>query len=308
MSREHATIERVDVPAVGFGTYQMDEAECETSTATALSAGYRHIDTAMAYENEAAVGRAIARSDVPREEIFLTTKVKGYPEYLNREGFLEAAEGCLDRLDTEYVDLLLVHWWHPTGDIIGVFEALARLVEEGRVRHVGVSNFSVEQLRGAMAVSDVPILTNQVEYHPYFDQRELLTFCRANDILLTAYSPLAHGRVVGDETLARIGRRYGKSAAQVAIRWLIQQEGVVTIPKSVTGRYIRENRDVFDFQLTGDEMREIADLKGPLFYRLNSEGGLLYEARSFLGPRLPDRFVNAARNVGTEVAGRFQRQ
>lgn len=307
MSGRYVTSNGTDVPAVGFGTYQMEEAECEAATATALSAGYRHIDTAMAYENEAAVGRAIADSGVPRDDVFLTTKVKGYPEYLNREGFLEAAEACLDRLDTDYIDLLLVHWWHPSGSIEGVFDAMNELVEEGRVRHIGASNFSVGQLEAAMVASDAPILTNQVEYHPYFDQSELLAFCQEHDILLTAYSPLARGRVVDDEVLIRIGRRYGKSAAQVAIRWLVQQENVITIPKSVTDRYIRENREVFDFDLTTREIEEIADLRGPLLYRLNSEGGLVYEFRALAGAHLPKRFLDAVQSLGTDVAGRLQR-
>jgi diketogulonate reductase-like aldo/keto reductase len=306
MSTLYAPVGGEVVPAVGFGTYQMDEQECERATGRALSQGYRHVDTAMAYENERAVGRAIEASDVPREELFLTTKVKGYPEYLSRNGFRAAAEGCLDRLDVDYVDLLLVHWWHPAGDMAGVFDALAELVDEGRVGHVGVSNFSVEQLERALSVSDVPILTNQVEYHPYFDQAELLEFCRERDVTLTAYSPLAQGRVVDDPTLTRIGHRYEKSAAQVAIRWLVQQEGVVAIPKSSTDRYIRENLEVFDFELTDGEIREIDDLRGPLTYRLNAEGGLIYEARGLLGAHLPDPVVGAAQRVGGSVAGTIQ--
>ncbi|WP_256558113.1 aldo/keto reductase [Halomarina litorea] len=301
MRDECVSVSESNVPSVGFGTYQMDPEECEAATRAALETGYRHIDTAMAYENEAAVGRAIRDSGVPREDIFLTTKVKGYPEYLTREGFLRAAEGCLERLDTDYVDLLLVHWWFPTGDMAGVMDALNQLVDEGKVRHIGVSNFSIEQLKRAMRLSDEPIFTNQVEYHPYFDQEKMLAFCRANDVLLTAYSPLAQGRVVDDEVLTRIGARYGKTAAQVAIRWLVQQEGVVTIPKSATERYIRENRDVFDFALTEREMHEIDELEGPLLYRLNSEGGPIYEFRAFVGPLLPSGVVDAIRTVGASA-------
>jgi len=279
-----------EVPEVGLGTYRMGDEDCARAVRTALDAGYRHIDTAMAYENEELIGRTVTDSDVDRDEVFLTTKVKGYPEYLNYEGFREAAEGCLDRLDTEYVDLLLVHWWVPQGDMEGVFRAMDELVDEGRVRNVGVSNFSTGELRRATRLSDAPILTNQVEYHPYFyaNQQDLVEYCREEDILVTAYSPLAEGRVVEDDTLAGIGDRYGKSAAQVSIRWSIQQDNVVAIPKSGTDRYIVENLDVFDFELSDEEMRRISQVRGPMLYELLKEGGPVHTFRSSVGPYVPD--------------------
>jgi diketogulonate reductase-like aldo/keto reductase len=238
----------------------------------------------MAYENEAVVGRAIEQSSVDRRDVFLTTKIKGYPEFVEPDRLLEAADGCLKRLDTEYIDLLLLHWWNPAADMEAAFTAMNRLVDSGDVRHIGVSNFSVDQLRRAMEVSDAPILTNQVEYHPYWSQDELLEFCRDNGIVLTAYSPLAEGRVVNDDVLSAIGTRHGKSAAQVAIRWLIQQENVVTIPKSVTPSYIRENRSVFDFELSESEMERIGALDGPFWYRENREGGRIHRLRGVVGP------------------------
>ena len=275
------------IPQVGFGTYRTGGYECFDAVRDALDVGYRHVDTAMAYENEATVGRAIETSPVDREDVFLTTKIKGYPKFLEYDRLLEAAEGCLTRLGTDYIDLLLIHWWNPESTMEETFGALDRLVDEGKVNHVGVSNFSVEQLRRAMEVSETPVLANQVEYHPYWGQDDLLAFCQANDVVLTAYSPLAEGRVVGDEVLASIGTRYGKSPAQVAIRWLIQQENVVTIPKTVTPSRIRENIDVFDFELSDREMYRIAELEGPLLYRHNREGGLLYRARDVAGPFVP---------------------
>ena len=261
--------------------------ECFNAVKSALESGYRHVDTAMAYENEAVVGRAIEVADVDRDDVFVTTKIKGYPELLEYDRLLAAAEGCLERLGTDYIDLLLIHWWDPSADMEETFSAMSQLVERDLVRHIGVSNFSVEQLREAMRVSDVPIFTNQVEYHPFFDQSEMLSFCRENDVLLTAYSPLAEGRVVNDEELTAIGDRYGKSPAQVALRWLIQQPSVVTIPKATTESHLRENLHVFDFELTDEEMRRIAELEGPLFYRLNSEGGMIWRFRDWIGPYVP---------------------
>lgn len=272
------------IPQVGFGTYQTGGYKCFDAVREALDVGYRHIDTAMAYENEAVVGRAIEQSSVDREEVFLTTKIKGYPEFLEHDRLLEAAEGCLQRLDTEYIDLLLVHWWNPDSDMRETFAAMDELVDSGKVHNIGVSNFSIDQLRRAMEVSDAPILTNQVEYHPYWKQRDILEFCQENDVILTAYSPLAEGHLVNDTRLAEIGRWYDKTPTQVAIRWLIQQENVVTIPKTVTPKYVTENLDVFDFELTRKEMARIDEMEGPFFYRHNREGGLIYRARGIVGP------------------------
>lgn len=286
------TASHTDIPQVGFGTYRMGGYECFDAVTDALEVGYRHVDTAMAYDNEATVGRAIEASSVNREEVFLTTKLKGYPKFLEYDRVLEATEGCLTRLGTDYVDLLLIHWWNPESDMEETFTALDRLVDEGKVNHIGVSNFSVEQLRQAMEVSETPILTNQVEYHPYWEQDALLAFCQRNDVTLTAYSPLAEGRVVSDEVLTSIGRRYGKSPAQVAIRWLIQQENVVTIPKTVTPSRVRENFDVFDFELSDHEMLRIAALEGPLWYRHNREGGLVYRLRDVAGSAVPQPVVD----------------
>jgi diketogulonate reductase-like aldo/keto reductase len=255
----------------------------------------------MAYENEGEVGRVVRDSAVDREDIFLTTKVKGYPEYLDYESFLEAAKGCLQRLGTDYVDLLLVHWWVPQGDMEGVVRAMDELVDEGTVRNIGVSNFSVDELERAREFADAPILTNQVEYHPYFtdNQRDLLKYCQSEDIILTAYSPLAEGLVASDDTLAEIGARYDKSAAQVAIRWLIQQDDVVAIPKSASRQHMVENFDVFDFGLTDREMRRVTATRGPLSYELLKQGGPVYRFRGAVGPRVPEPVRKTITSLGS---------
>ncbi|RAW45303.1 aldo/keto reductase [Halorubrum sp. 48-1-W] len=281
------------IPPVGLGTWQTGGRECFNAVLKALEIGYRHIDTAMAYENEAVVGRAIEVSTVDRDDVFITTKIKGYPSLLNYDRMIDAVEGSLQRLGVDRIDLVLIHWWHPDGDMVGVFEALSDLVEMGKIDHIGVSNFSIERLERSIEAAHVPIATNQVEYHPYFHQDELLRFCRDNDVLLTAYSPLAGGLVVGDEVLSQIGNTYGKSAAQVAIRWLIQQDGVITIPKTVTPDRLGENLDVFDFELTDAEMDRIRELDGPLWYRLNSDRGLITRFRARIGPYVPKRIRTA---------------
>jgi len=281
------------IPPVGIGTYRTGGYECFNAVSEALDIGYRHVDTAMAYENEAAVGRAIEVSSVDREDVFVTTKIKGYPEFLSHDQMIEAVEGSLQRLGTDWIDLVLVHWWHPDGEMEEVFGALSQLVDAGKINHIGVSNFSIEQLERAMDAADAPIATNQVQYHPYYHQDDLLPFCRDHDVLLTAYSPLAAGLVAEDDVLSEIGNRYGKSAAQVAIRWLIQQDGVVTIPKTVRSDRLRENLEVFDFELTDAEMERVHEIEGPLWYRLNTDRGAISRFRSEVGQYVPQRVRDA---------------
>ena len=281
----------IEIPQVGFGTYRMGGYECFDAVKQALDAGYRHIDTAMAYENESVVGRAIEVSEIDRDEVFITTKIKGYPEFVEHDRLLKEAQGCLDRLGTDYIDLLLIHWWNRDADMEETFAAMNQLVDEGKVGGIGVSNFSVDQLKKAVNVSDAPILTNQIEYHPYWDNSDIVRFCQDNDIMVTAYSPLAEGRVANDEVLSEIGSRYGKSPAQVAIKWLIQQENVITIPKTVTPAYIDGNIDVFDFKLSDYEMERISDLEAPFWYRTNREGGEVHKIRGMVGPLVPSAVV-----------------
>lgn len=268
---EHVVVKGVEVPAVGFGTAGMTGNDCRTAVEDALDLGYRHLDTAQMYGNEAAVGDGIARSRVDRDELFLVTKV--HRRNLAYEDVVDSVAGSLERLGTA-IDLLLIHAPSRTVPIEESIEAMNRLQREGRVDHIGVSNFSVDELRSAIDASETPILTNQVEYHPFKEQREILEFCIENDVLLTAYSPVAKGRVVGNPTLQEIGARYDKTEAQVALRWLLQQESVAAIPKAANRDHRKENRAVFDFRLTDDEMARVFELQGGLLTRLRNLLGI----------------------------------
>jgi diketogulonate reductase-like aldo/keto reductase len=256
---EYVTVRGTEVPALGFGTARMDtDDERRRAVSAALETGYRHIDTAQVYGSEGAVGDAIEASDVDREELFVTTKLSG--ENRARDAVLDSTRESLDRLGTDYVDLLLIHSPDQDVPIAETIRAMNELRDDELVRHVGVSNFSVDRLDRAMESSDAPILTNQVEYNPYHGQSSLLRFCIDEGVMLTAYSPLGVGDVLGDETLAEIGDAHGKTAAQVAVRWLLQQPMVSTIPMSSDPEHIRSNFDVFDFDLSDDEMRRVFDL------------------------------------------------
>ncbi|WP_224333804.1 aldo/keto reductase [Haloprofundus halobius] len=268
---EYVTAEGVDVPVLGFGTWPMKGETCRSAVQHALDTGYRHIDTAQMYNNEDAVGEAIADSEVPREDLFLVTKIRR--QNLAHDDVLRTVEESTQRLGTE-IDLLLIHSPSRTVSIEESIGAMNELQARGTVEHIGVSNFSVEQLRQAIAASDTPILTNQVEYHPFKSQSELLEFCIENGVILTAYSPLDQGRVVGNEVLVEIGAQYGKTAAQVALRWLIQQEMVAAIPKASSQAHIEANFEVFDFELSDEEMDRIFDMQGGLLSRLRSLLGL----------------------------------
>jgi len=239
------------VPAVGFGTWQTDSRTAREAVSNALEEGYRHIDTAQLYENEDGVGAAIAASAVDREELFLTTKVD--PSNRTVADIVASVEASLDRLQVEQVDLLLIHWPHPLADLETVVTGLNEAVDRGLTRFIGVSNFGRDRLDRAQELSEAPIFTDQVLFHPWWPQRELLRYCQDHDILLTGYSPLANGGAVDDDLLASIGERYGKSGPQVAIRWVIQHENVITIPMSTSRAHIAENIDVFDFMLTREE-------------------------------------------------------
>jgi diketogulonate reductase-like aldo/keto reductase len=252
---EYCEVRGVRVPKVGLGTWRMEGEECYDAVSTALELGYRHVDTAQMYDNEAEVGRALADADVDRRDVFLTTKVN--PRNADRAGVVESTKASLDRLDTPYVDLLLLHWPNPLVRIEETMDAMKRLVDEGRVHHVGVSNFPVPMLKKAREVSDVPILTNQVQFHPHRPQRKLLRYCQAEDLVLTGYSPLAQGDVVDDGTLREIGERYDKTPAQVALRWATQHRNVAVVPKSTSREHLADNLAVFDFKLTREEIDEV---------------------------------------------------
>jgi diketogulonate reductase-like aldo/keto reductase len=256
----------LSIPTLGLGTWQNTGPRVADSVETALELGYRHVDTAAAYDNEAAVGEGIAAAPVDREDIFLTTKV--WRSDL-RDGDLQAAVRESRReLDVDTLDLVLAHWPHPRVPTEETMNALATVRDDGLTRAIGVSNYTRGQLETARRESDVPIAVNQVLYHPYLDRGELLAYCRDHDIALTAYSPLARGDAVTDERLAAIGEPYDKSAAQVALRWLVQQEQVVAIPKATSRDHLAANLDIFDFSLDDSEMAQIDGMTGSITRRL----------------------------------------
>jgi diketogulonate reductase-like aldo/keto reductase len=254
---EHQTIKGEKVPALGLGTYRLSGGECERAVERALSLGYRHIDTAQMYRNEEEVGRGIHHSDVDREEIFLTTKV--WPSDFSYERTIQTTRESLKKLDTDRVNLLLMHWPSRDVPLEETLGAMRELQEEGSVRHIGVSNFPPSMVQEAAQHAE--IFCNQVEYHPYEAQDELLGQAKEMDYLLTAYRPLSRGGILNDETLREIGETHGKTAAQVTLRWLIQQEKVAAIPKASSEEHLKANFDVFDFELNDEEMERVSELR-----------------------------------------------
>jgi 2,5-diketo-D-gluconate reductase B len=253
---ETIEIQGVSVPRLGFGTWQIEGADAREAVRDALEIGYRQIDAAQAYGNEAEVGAGIADSGIDRGEIFLTTKI--FPGEFEPEALRAAADNSLKALGTDFVDLLLLHWPDDSVPLEQTMAALLALREAGKIRQLGVSNFPTALLQEAL--EHAPVFCDQVEYHPFLGQDAVLEFARANDVLVTAYSPLAHGRVPDDATLAEIGEAHGKSAGQVALRWLLEQPHVSPIPKASSHERRIENFEVFDFELTDEERARIGAL------------------------------------------------
>jgi 2,5-diketo-D-gluconate reductase B len=247
-----------EIPAIGFGTSGMGYVTAE-HVAAALKAGYRHIDTARKYGTEPAVGEGMRASSIPRREIFVCTKVSH--ENLHAGDFARSVDESLKALDVDYVDLLLVHWPEKNTPLVETMRALARARRQGLTRHIGVANFNIAMLDNAIALCPEPLVTLQAECHPFLDQSKVIAACRERGLVLTAYCPLARGRIAGDPVLTDIGRRSGKTCAQVALRWLMQQQMIAAIPRSSNAERIAENIDVFDFKLDDEEMRRIGALK-----------------------------------------------
>ena len=248
------------IPALGFGTSPMTGGLSPETVVAALHAGYRHIDTAWKYGTERAVGEAMRASGVPRGDIFLTTKVSH--EYLRAEAFAKSVDESLVALKVDYVDLLLVHWPNPEIPLAETMPALAKAKQRGRTRHIGVANFNITLLDQAIKLCPEPLVALQAEYHPYLDQSKLLAAVRQRGMVFTAYCPLGRGRLFGDPVLADIAKARGKSIAQIALRWLMQQN-VAAIPRSSNPERIADNFKVFDFTLSDDEMKRISALKRP---------------------------------------------
>lgn len=239
------------MPLLGFGTYKLKEAAGAEAIRAAIELGYRHLDTAANYENEETVGEGIRRSGIDRKSLWITTKVDRLD--LAKDAFVGSCRRSLDRIGVDYVDLLLVHWPNEEVPIEETLEAARSLIDEGVVKHFGVSNFIRPTLKEAVDKGIVPVEVNQVEYHPQLPQRGLLRMCKENEVLLTAYSPLAQGALVRDPVMLDVARKLGRTVAQVCLRWLMQQ-GMAAIPKTATPARMAENLEAVNFELSPQDM------------------------------------------------------
>lgn len=248
----------IEIPQLGFGVFQVPPERTQAAVEEALAVGYRHIDTAAAYRNERGVGAALAASGIPREELFVTTKL--WNSQQGHDSTVGAFEKSRARLGLEYVDLYLIHWPVPSeGRALDTWRAFERLHADGQLRTIGVSNFRIEDLEMLEREADIRPTINQVELHPHLPQAELRGYHREHGIATEAWSPLAQGELLANETIDAIATRHGKTPAQTILRWHLEL-GNVTIPKSVTPSRIRENFELFEFELSDDDMTEIAAL------------------------------------------------
>lgn len=263
------------IPAVGFGTWQIEEGEAAYQAVTeALKLGYRHIDTAQTYGNEASIGQAISDSEVVREDIYLTTKV--WNTVITYEQTIESIEESMDKLQVNYLNLVLIHWPNPKAvrDNDGwiersrqVWRALEDLQAEGKIHSIGVSNFMVHHLEALLETARVIPAVNQIRLAPGLTQAEVVDFCRERDIVIEAYSPLGHGTVMGHEIIQEVAENYlGKSAPQVALRWSLDK-GFIPLPKSVTPKHIESNLNIFDFKLSEQDIAILDEVTGVLEFR-----------------------------------------
>jgi 2,5-diketo-D-gluconate reductase A len=248
----------IEIPQLGFGVFQVPPEDTQGAVEMALDAGYRHIDTAAAYRNEAGVGAALAASGLPREDVFVTTKLWNTQQ--GHDATLAAFEASLERLGLDHVDLYLIHWPVPSEDrFIDTWRAFERIYEEEAARTIGVSNFRIEDLERLVAETGTRPTVNQIELHPGFQQAELRAFHAEHRIATEAWSPLAQGDLLDDEAIAGVAERHDRTPAQVILRWHLQLDNIV-IPKSVTPERIRENIEIFDFELSDEDMAEFARL------------------------------------------------
>lgn len=253
---EYVDVRGANIPKIGLGTWQITGDECRRVVEEAIRLGYRHIDTAQMYENEPKVGAGIAASGVDRDELWVTSKLG--LENLRRDAVARSTHESLRRLGLEYLDLMLIHWPSEEVPLRETLEAMAKLQDSGEIRHIGVSNFTPSLLEEALEIA--PVMCNQVERHPFLAQDRIEALCERHELMLTAYSPLARGKVEKNETLRELGEAHGKTASQIALRWLTQHKNVAAIPKASSTDHLRANLDVFDFELDGAEANRIAKL------------------------------------------------
>jgi 2,5-diketo-D-gluconate reductase B len=255
---ENLQTQGVSLPRLGLGTFRMQGDACRAAVESALGLGYRHIDTAEMYANEAPIGAAIAASKLARKDLHVTTKV--WHENLAPDAIRKAFDASLNKLRLDHVDLYLVHWPSRAMNLPAIFETLMKLKEEGRTRAVGVANFTTALLKTVVEDIKAPIACNQVEYHAMLDQTPLRKYLAAKSIPLVAYCPLAQGRFATDETLAGIGRKHDATAAQVALKWLLDQDSVAAIPKASRAESQKANLDALKVELDDDDRKAIAAL------------------------------------------------
>ncbi|MDT3379599.1 aldo/keto reductase [Labrys neptuniae] len=248
----------VAIPRLGFGTFRMPGVDAQPAVESAITLGYRHIDTAAMYENEAAVGGAIAASGIERSEFFVTTKV--WHDQLGPDALHRAFDASLRKLRLDHVDLYMIHWPSRDMDMAATLEALVALEERGLTRAIGVCNFNLPMIRRAVEEIGAPIASVQLEYHPFLSQAPMLAYLRGKGIPLTAYAPLAQGRAANDTVLAELGRKHGASAAQMAIAWLLDQAGVIVIPKAARPESQKANLDALAIHLGDDDRAAVAAL------------------------------------------------
>lgn len=258
------------IPQFGLGVYQVPEGEATVnSVKTALEMGVRHIDTAHAYQNERSVGRAVKESGIPREEIWITTKL--WPSEYGEGKTSDAIDKMLKRLDSDYIDLLLLH--QQFGDYIGAYKDMQRAVKDGRVKSIGLSNFESERLEEVLAMAEIPPSVLQVECHPYYQQNDLKKRVEKYGTVIEAWYPIGHGDkgLINEPLFTKLGQKYGKTNVQIILRWHIQ-EGTIVFPRSTNPVHIQENFEIFDFELTQDEMNEIRKLdSGKRFFNMTLE-------------------------------------
>jgi diketogulonate reductase-like aldo/keto reductase len=245
------------IPLLGLGTWDLRGRTCARIVEQALKLGYRHVDTAEMYDNEKEVGEGLHASGVKRDDVFITTKI--WPTHFAPRELAHAARDCLTRLRLNEVDLLLLHWPNPQVPLADTLGALCKVKRDGLTRHIGISNFTVALIEEAWQHSSEPLACNQIECHPFLDQSKVIAASRKHGMAVTAYSPIAQGGAKNDKVLARIGTAHGKTAAQVCLRFLVQQD-IVVIPRTSKVERLSENAAVFDFTLSADEMAEIVQL------------------------------------------------